>query len=266
MEYLPGMGYYAAATFPEKPAPLPKNRVGVFSASARFRAGRSASQVIEHQHGKPPTLTDTASGVRYYGYRFLSPELGWISRDPIEEDGGLNVYGFARNIPISHVDYLGQYDPDDPATGTTFPSQPGPDGTIHYTTPPWFEYPSDEGKPCCCSPAATLVKFDRSDAGSGMRSIAMQVDIELTGCYKDIKWLWWTCRRPDDSFGIFPECGINSSACSFGEIPPYFASYITRVHLRYLSCENNVWVKKTHVRGVGYVWHWTPSPPHYGPQ
>jgi len=29
------------------------------------------------------------------GYRFYNPELGrWINRDPIEEEGGLNLYGF----------------------------------------------------------------------------------------------------------------------------------------------------------------------------
>jgi len=46
--------------------------------------------------------------VYYYGYRYYIPELGrWPSRDPIEEDGGLNVYGFAGNRPISLFDLLG---------------------------------------------------------------------------------------------------------------------------------------------------------------
>jgi RHS repeat-associated protein len=209
---------------------------------------------------------DDETELYYYGYRYYSPELGrWVNRDPIEERGGGNVYGFVRNGPQSNIDFLGQYDPDDPAYGPSFPSVPGPGGVTHYITPPWFNYPSDEGKPCCCEPPATLVKFDRSDAGSGMTHIDMQVDIEVTGCYKDLKWLWWTCIRPDDTSGIVASCGINSSTCSFGGIPPYFASYLTTVKLRYLSCENNVWVKKTHSRGVGYVWHWTPIPPHYGP-
>jgi hypothetical protein len=46
--------------------------------------------------------------VHYYGYRYYNPELGrWGSRDPLGEDGGLNVYGFVRNSPIIAVDYLG---------------------------------------------------------------------------------------------------------------------------------------------------------------
>jgi len=52
---------------------------------------------------------DTETGLYYYGnIRYYSPPLGrWISRDPIEEEGGINLYGFCGNDPISKVDYLG---------------------------------------------------------------------------------------------------------------------------------------------------------------
>jgi RHS repeat-associated protein len=34
----------------------------------------------------------------YYGYRQLNPLTGrWLSRDPIEEAGGVNLYGFVGN-------------------------------------------------------------------------------------------------------------------------------------------------------------------------
>ena len=34
----------------------------------------------------------------YYNYRHYSPTLGrWLSRDPIEEQGGLNLYAFCKN-------------------------------------------------------------------------------------------------------------------------------------------------------------------------
>ncbi len=43
------------------------------------------------------------------GYRFYSAEFGrWVSRDPIGEDGGINLYGFVGNDSISQIDYLGQ--------------------------------------------------------------------------------------------------------------------------------------------------------------
>lgn len=47
--------------------------------------------------------------VMYYGYRIYDPETGrWPSRDPIEEEGGLNLYGFVENNGVNEWDYLGQ--------------------------------------------------------------------------------------------------------------------------------------------------------------
>ena len=46
--------------------------------------------------------------VAHYGYRYYDPATGrWPSRDPIEEDGGLNLYGFVGNNAILLIDYLG---------------------------------------------------------------------------------------------------------------------------------------------------------------
>ena len=43
------------------------------------------------------------SGMRYY-----NPTTGrWISRDPIGEEGGLNLYGFVGNDPINLIDSFG---------------------------------------------------------------------------------------------------------------------------------------------------------------
>jgi RHS repeat-associated protein len=51
---------------------------------------------------------DAETGLNYYGYRYYSPNLGrWISRDPSEEQGGLNVYSFVGNEAIGHQDDLG---------------------------------------------------------------------------------------------------------------------------------------------------------------
>nr|MBO6294524.1 hypothetical protein [Schwartzia sp. (in: firmicutes)] len=44
----------------------------------------------------------------YYGYRYYSPSLGrWISRDTIEEEGGINLYAFLENNPVNKLDCLG---------------------------------------------------------------------------------------------------------------------------------------------------------------
>ena len=40
---------------------------------------------------------------------YYNPEQGrWLSRDPIEEDGGKNLYTFVENAPVNKVDFLGQ--------------------------------------------------------------------------------------------------------------------------------------------------------------
>ena len=51
---------------------------------------------------------DSETGLYYYGYRFYSPILHrWLNRDPIAEDGGLNLYGFCGNNGVNAVDLLG---------------------------------------------------------------------------------------------------------------------------------------------------------------
>jgi RHS repeat-associated protein len=44
----------------------------------------------------------------YYNYRHYEPVMGrWMSRDPIEEYGGLGLYLFAANCPLCYPDALG---------------------------------------------------------------------------------------------------------------------------------------------------------------
>lgn len=51
---------------------------------------------------------DGMTGLYYYGYRYYSAETGrWLSRDPIEERGGVNLYGFIGNDGVNKVDVLG---------------------------------------------------------------------------------------------------------------------------------------------------------------
>ena len=51
---------------------------------------------------------DNETDLYYYGYRYYSPNMGrWLSRDPIEEQGGLNLYGFVNNDPVNKWDLWG---------------------------------------------------------------------------------------------------------------------------------------------------------------
>jgi RHS repeat-associated protein len=57
---------------------------------------------------KPSKINDFPELVAYYGYRYYDPLTGrWPSRDPIQEKGGLNLYGFVGNDAILHIDFLG---------------------------------------------------------------------------------------------------------------------------------------------------------------
>ncbi len=58
---------------------------------------------------------DTETGFYNYGYRFYLPQLGrWPSRDPIEEEGGINLYAAVNNNGVNGTDYLGLLDLLDP--------------------------------------------------------------------------------------------------------------------------------------------------------
>ena len=53
--------------------------------------------------------SDDESGLYYFGRRFYSPRLArWLSRDPIEEGGGLNLYVYCGNDAVKWVDPYGE--------------------------------------------------------------------------------------------------------------------------------------------------------------
>jgi RHS repeat-associated protein len=60
---------------------------------------------LDLQRGDPEWTPET---LYYYGYRFYDPNLQrWPNRDPIQEKGGINLYQFVRNRPVSVVDFWG---------------------------------------------------------------------------------------------------------------------------------------------------------------
>ena len=52
--------------------------------------------------------SDDELGLVYYNYRHLNPHDGrWISRDPIAEQGGWNLFAFVKNNGVKSIDLLG---------------------------------------------------------------------------------------------------------------------------------------------------------------
>ena len=53
-------------------------------------------------------LPETACQLYYFGYRHYDAITGrWLSRDPLNEQGGLNLYAYCSNDPVNAVDPLG---------------------------------------------------------------------------------------------------------------------------------------------------------------
>jgi len=52
---------------------------------------------------------DDESGLGYWGYRYYAPRLGrWISRDPMGERSGSNLYAFCKNAAANSFDPEGR--------------------------------------------------------------------------------------------------------------------------------------------------------------
>jgi integrase/recombinase XerD len=71
-------------------------------------SGEYGSTPLIENDDSASDLSGNTARVTYYGYRWYDPATGrWTSRDSIEEEGGINLYGFVGNRPISDVDVLG---------------------------------------------------------------------------------------------------------------------------------------------------------------
>jgi RHS repeat-associated protein len=70
--------------------------------------GTLASSFAHRFSTKP---VDGPTGLYYYGYRYLDPVTGrWLSRDPIEESGGVHLTAFLANSALDKIDAFGLAD------------------------------------------------------------------------------------------------------------------------------------------------------------
>ena len=101
--------------------------------AAALRPGKTASgnfSATSSLHAQPqaPQTLDLAGEDKPHDYETASGRPKWLSRDPIEEEGGVNLYGFVYNDPLNWIDDSG-----------AAPAQPG--GGAAPATPPPPKYP-----------------------------------------------------------------------------------------------------------------------------
>lgn len=74
-----------------------------------------SSNQFAYRFSSKPLNSET--GLYYYGYRYYDSHSGrWPSKDPIEERGGINLYGFVFNQTNGLIDILGR-EPSDGGGG-----------------------------------------------------------------------------------------------------------------------------------------------------
>ena len=96
------MGYYTASTG----ASVAEFEYGAFGELIRT----TGSKAGEFNFRFSTKYQDAETDLLYYGFRYYDSQTGrWLSRDPIGENGGPNLYGMVFNDPMNYWDYLGMF-------------------------------------------------------------------------------------------------------------------------------------------------------------
>jgi RHS repeat-associated protein len=75
---------------------------------SRPKKGHICYKSIAANELQPCSIPKKTGGVTVYGYRHYTPKTGqFLGRDPITEQGGVNLYGFVGNDGVSSWDLLG---------------------------------------------------------------------------------------------------------------------------------------------------------------
>jgi RHS repeat-associated protein len=94
-----------------------KNGIQAVHFVSRPKKGHICYKSIAAKELKQYCTPKKTGGVTVYGYRHYTPKTGqFLGRDPIEEKGGLNLYGFVGNGSVSRIDVLGRKPGDEFST------------------------------------------------------------------------------------------------------------------------------------------------------
>lgn len=133
MDYFSPLAITNGATITERYA------FGAFGRRTILNAAGTAviaSSTVAWEFGFHGQFRDSETGLYNYGYRYYVTTLGrFLSKDPIMEAGGLNLYRMAGNSAVNAVDHLGL--------------EPCPQGQI-----------ADDAGRCCCRDDMQLVQLN----------------------------------------------------------------------------------------------------------
>jgi RHS repeat-associated protein len=127
---------------------------GSYAATNRYRF---STKPLDNEIASAPLY--------YYGYRYYDPVTGrWPSRDPIGEEGGINLYGFVGNNGVNRWDRLGlqadlpeniefpdipEFDPENPNNDFPLPlPEPNQNQEPLEPLPPGADLPDFPAPPC----------------------------------------------------------------------------------------------------------------------
>ena len=181
---------------------------------------------------------DSETGLVYYNYRYYSPELGrWTKRDPIGEDGGLNLYAMVGNDSVSKIDIWGRRPKEgEPMQISSRSKKSGVD-----PFPDWWLKPCPcAGKKCCKKEAwvellkVYLVKGGKTDSPQFKAAVIIKNA-------KNTKYFWWTCysRKVAGKWHAGPWPGQQKTRPTF--IPTGMAQgiIIVGVKVSWYSCKGS---------------------------
>jgi RHS repeat-associated protein len=135
---------------------------------------------------------DFTTGLYYYGYRWYDPLTGrWPSRDPIEEEGGTNLYGFVGNNGVDRADLYGAISRD--AAQTKFDAWYAKEKARGI----WWERMGIPRCPCKCK--KTMIKIECRDSikeGNGGVYYREEERIEFDDSMSDFEKGQWKKPGP----------------------------------------------------------------------
>ncbi len=134
-----------------------QNDYGVFGETLRTAAHPSTPDSIRFSS----CYTDTESGFVYYGYRFYNPQTGYfLARDPLQEQGCINVHSIVGNDPENHIDYLGLADINIVLT-RIYRTLTATVGRMSFTS-------TNQKAQCCAALTVDTIETPYIDAGIGL--------------------------------------------------------------------------------------------------